>query len=72
MAKSFHHNQALRADKAKPLQGDPSFPLWHGAYRGLWNVASFLLARGTPSLMHRWRWILLFYETSKPTKWALL
>ena len=41
MAKSFHHNQALRADKAKPLQGDQSFPLWHGAYRGLWNVASF-------------------------------
>jgi putative colanic acid biosynthesis acetyltransferase WcaF len=59
MTENFHHNQALRADKFKPLEGGPSFPLRHRAYRGLWIITWFLLARWTPPFMHGWRRMLL-------------
>ncbi|WP_337268738.1 putative colanic acid biosynthesis acetyltransferase [Oryzifoliimicrobium ureilyticus] len=49
----------LDAQKFKPNEGGPSFPLKHRLIRAMWNATWLLLASWTPPPMHPWRRFLL-------------
>ncbi len=49
----------LSAHLARPLEGGPSFPLWHRLFRLVWQVAWLLLAAWTPPPLRRWRRLVL-------------
>ena len=45
----------LNARTSRPLEGGPSFPLWHRLFRLGWQVAWFTLASWTPPPLRAWR-----------------
>ena len=51
--------QILKAENSNPLKGGPSFSLSDRAYRTVWGIAWFVLARWTPPPFRAWRRLLL-------------
>ena len=49
----------LDAHVSRPLEGGPSFPLWHRLFRLCWRAAWLLLAAWTPPPFRAWRRFLL-------------
>jgi putative colanic acid biosynthesis acetyltransferase WcaF len=49
----------LNAKLSNSVLGMPSFPIWHRAFRAIWNLVWALLASWTPPPLHSWRRMLL-------------